>query len=278
VVAEPARVSAPSILPEQGHVESHWSAFDAAGIQRLLAAEDRHFWFRARNEIIAALAGSPIQKLPDGFRILEVGCGSGNVLRVLQRLAAERGTVEGLELSDQAAEAARARTRLSVTTGYLSDLDAATSFDIIAAFDVLEHIADEAAVLQQIRARLRPGGRLILTVPAHQSLWSPFDVASGHERRYSPAMLLRSLQRSGYNIEYLTYFMSLLFPMMWLRRRLLNARERDMAAMLDSEFQVVPGVNQLAYEVLRQEARVIKARRRLPMGTSIAAIALPIPA
>jgi SAM-dependent methyltransferase len=253
--------------------ESHWSAFDAAGIHRLIAAEDRHFWFRARNEIIAALADAPIRNLPDDFSILEVGCGSGNVLRVLQRLAAGRGHVEGLELSAQAADVARARTGLRVTSGYLADLDATATFNVIAAFDVLEHIADEAAVLAQMRERLRNGGRLILTVPAHQNLWSAFDTASGHERRYTLETLAGALRASGFEIAYLTYFMSLLFPPMWLRRRLLQRRRQDMAALLDSEFQIVPGINELAYQALRQEARVIKARRRLPVGTSIAAIA-----
>ena len=69
--------------------------------------------------------------------------------------------------------------------------------------------------------------------------------------------------------------MSALFPMMWVRRRLVKAKQRDMAALLNSEFQIVPGLNEVAYEVLRQEARVIGARRRIPMGASIAAIAVP---
>jgi 2-polyprenyl-3-methyl-5-hydroxy-6-metoxy-1,4-benzoquinol methylase len=262
--------------PDDSRVESHWSAFDAAGIQRLVAAEDRHFWFRARNETIAALARRPIENLSDGFRILEVGCGSGNVLRVLQRLAAGRGTVEGLEVSREAAAVARSRTGLTVTDGYLSDLDPGLAFDVIAAFDVLEHIADESGVLREIRERLRTGGCLILTVPAHQSLWSAFDVASGHERRYTLATLSRALRTAGFRVQYATYFMSALFPMMWVRRRLVKAKQRDMAALLDSEFQIVPGLNEVAYEVLRQEARVIRARRRLPMGASIAAIAVPI--
>jgi 2-polyprenyl-3-methyl-5-hydroxy-6-metoxy-1,4-benzoquinol methylase len=258
--------------------ESHWSAFDAAGIQRLVAAEDRHFWFRARNQIIAALIAPTIEALSDGFRILEVGCGSGNVLRVLQRLARDRGVVEALELSPEAAEVARARTGLSVTNGYLSDLDASATFDIIAAFDVLEHISDEHAVLQQMRARLRPGGRLVLTVPAHQGLWSSFDVASGHVRRYSPASLSKALRATGFRVEYLSYFMSLLFPPMWLRRRLANRNTNDMAATLDSEFQVVPVVNTIAYELLRREASAVGRRWRLPMGTSLVVVAVPVKA
>jgi 2-polyprenyl-3-methyl-5-hydroxy-6-metoxy-1,4-benzoquinol methylase len=256
--------------------ESHWSAFDADGIRRLVAAEDRHFWFRARNQIIAALMGPPIDALPDGFRILEVGCGSGNVLRVLKRLGRNRGVVEALELSPEAAEVARARTGLTVTNGYLSDLDASASFDIIAAFDVLEHIADEDAVLQQMRDRLRPQGRLVLTVPAHETLWSAFDMASGHVRRYTPATLSRALRTAGFRVEYLSYFMSLLFPPMWMRRRLSHRDSTDMGATLDSEFQIVPVVNTIAYELLRREAVAVGRRWRLPMGTSLVALAVPI--
>ena len=140
---------------------------------------------------------------------------------------------------------------------------------------MLEHVADSGAVLTQMRERLRIDGRLLLTVPAHQSLWSAFDVASGHERRYTLRTLSQSLRAAGFQVAYLTYFMSLLYPPMWLRRRLLKAPDTDMATLLDSEFQIVPVVNEIAYELLRQEARVVRARRRLPLGTSIAAIAIP---
>ena len=266
-------MSSGSTAADQRQAESHWSAFDAAGIQRLVAAEDRHFWFQSRNETIAALALRPIRELHDGFRILEVGCGSGNVLRVLQRLAGNRGRVEGLELSNEAADVARARTGLHVTNGYVADLDPDARYDLIAAFDVLEHIADETGMLQQMRDRLIAGGRLIVTVPAHQSLWSAFDVASGHERRYSKRTLSRALRSAGFRVEYITYFMSLLYPLMWLRRRLLTTQKPDMAAVLDSEFKIVPGVNRVAYELLRREAVVVRARWQLPIGTSIVAIA-----
>jgi SAM-dependent methyltransferase len=265
-------------LPEQVETnEGHWAAYDAAGIDRLLAVEDRHFWFRARNQIIAALVRAPIRSLPEGFRILEVGCGSGNVLRVLKAVAAGRGTVEGLEVSAPAAAAARIRTGLSVTNGYLADLDAPEPYDLIAAFDVLEHIRDEHAVLAQMRARVKEGGRVILTVPAHPALWSAFDVASEHMRRYTSTGLTQALGKAGFEVEYLSYFMSLLFPAMWLRRHLLKADREDLAVVYDSEFRIVPGINRVAYEILRQESHLIRRRRRLPFGTSLAVIARTAP-
>jgi 2-polyprenyl-3-methyl-5-hydroxy-6-metoxy-1,4-benzoquinol methylase len=268
--------SPPSVRAEEIRAESHWAAYDAAGIRRLLEVEDRHFWFRARNQIIRALVDPPIQSLPNGLRVLEVGCGSGNVLRVLKRSAAGRGRVEGLEISAPAAKAARARTGLSVTEGYLADLAQAEPYDVVAAFDVLEHIRDEAAVLTEMRGRVKDTGRLILTVPAHPSLWSAFDVASEHMRRYTPASLTRALNTAGFKVEYLSYFMSLLFAPMWLRRRYLKLTRQDLAIVYDSEFRIVPVINQVAYEILRRESHVIHARRHLPMGTSLAVIARPI--
>jgi SAM-dependent methyltransferase len=255
--------------------ESHWAAYDAAGIQTLLAVEDRHFWFRARNQIIRALVSPTIESLADGFRILEIGCGSGNVLRVLKSSAAGRGWVEGLEVSTPAAEVARERTGLVITNGHLADLGPSEQYDIIAAFDVLEHIRDDAGVLRQMRERLKSSGRLILTVPAHPTLWSAFDVASEHMRRYTPASMRRTLRRAGFDVEYLSYFMVLLFPAMWLRRRLLGAKGKNLAAVYDSEFRIVPGVNEAAFEIFRRESHLIHARRRLPMGTSLAIIARP---
>jgi 2-polyprenyl-3-methyl-5-hydroxy-6-metoxy-1,4-benzoquinol methylase len=257
--------------------QSHWAAYDAAGIQRLLAVEDRHFWFRARNQIIRALVNAPVQALPRGFRILEVGCGSGNVLRVLKRSAGNRGRVEGLEVSVPAAEVARARTGLPITTGYLADLTRGEPYDVIAAFDVLEHIRDEADVLGDMRSRLKDDGRLILTVPAHPMLWSSFDVASEHMRRYTPETLTRGLQKAGFEVEYLTYFMGLLFPVMWLRRRLLRGNPAELAVVYDAEFRIYPVINDIAYEVFRQEAHIIRRRRHMPMGTSLAVIARPVP-
>jgi 2-polyprenyl-3-methyl-5-hydroxy-6-metoxy-1,4-benzoquinol methylase len=269
----PHPVSSRSTEPVTDRPESHWAAYDEAGIQTLLAVEDRHFWFRARNQIISALVTPPIQRLAAGFRILEVGCGSGNVLRVLKTSAAGRGWVEGLEVSVPAAAVARERTGLTITNGHLADLARSEPYDIIAAFDVLEHIRDDIGVVREMNARLRSDGRLILTVPAHPTLWSPFDVASEHMRRYTPVSIAQTMGAAGFEIEYLSYFMFLLYPVMWLRRRFLKGG--DLAAVYDSEFQIVPGLNEVAFEVFRREARLIRARRRLPMGTSLAIIARP---
>ncbi len=260
-------------------MESHWSAYDAAGIQTTPRCRKTGTSGSAPATRSSARWREPLRStdLPDGFRILEIGCGSGNVLRVLKRLAAGRGWVEGLEVSSPAAEVARDRGPVSaITNGHLADLDTVEPYDIIGAFDVLEHIRDDAGVLHQMRARLKGSGHLILTVPAHPALWSAFDVASEHIRRYTRTGLTRTLRVAGFEIEYLSYFMFLLYPVMWMRRPFL--KQDNLAAVYNSEFVMIPGVNEVAFQIFRRESHLIRARRRLPMGTSLAVIARPRPA
>jgi SAM-dependent methyltransferase len=147
-------------------------------------------------------------------------------------------------------------------------------------FDVLEHMPDDGLVLRTLSDLLAPGGWLLLSVPAHPSLWGPFDEASCHLRRYEPADLERELVRTGYRVEYLTQYMALLFPLMWLRRRVSGwwVRRRGEGAQrgrgaVETELRVIPAVNELLAWLLAQESRLIGRHRSLPFGTSLLAVA-----
>jgi hypothetical protein len=124
---------------------------------------------------------------------------------------------------------------------------------------------------------LKPGGALILTVPAHMSLWSYFDVASCHHRRYTRARLGQILRESEFEIEYLTEFMMSLFPLVWLLRRIKGGSgmmDRERAAQkAANELTVVPILNGILKLILSVEAFAIKRRWRLPVGTSLLAVA-----
>lgn len=256
---------------------SHQS-YDPAYFKELFKIEDRHFWFRARNGMVSILVQ---QMLPDPvqrYKVLEIGCGTGNVLRVLDQ-ACPGGIVIGVDLFAQGLQYARQRTSCPLVQGDMHHLPFNTQFDLIGMFDVLEHLPDDQAILEHIQSMLRPGGRLFLTAPAHPSLWSYFDTASHHCRRYRPAELEARLLGAGFRVEYLSQYMASIFPAVWLGRRMARLLGQRLAAGADStrdlalrELRIKPVVNGILAFLLNQETRAIARRMRLPIGTSVLAI------
>lgn len=239
----------------------------------LAAVEDRHFWFRARNRALSALVERLTAGLPDGYRVLEVGCGTGNVLRVLEQVCS-RGIVVGMDLYAEGLAFARQRTRCPLVRADLTTPPFHARFDLIGLFDVLEHLPDDRRVLGDLHRMLAPGGRLILTVPAHPWLWSYFDEESGHQRRYRAGELREKLGTAGYTVEYLTPYMAAILPLVWLGRRLAGLFDRrsnrDRAAR---DLRITPGVNEVLSRLLSLEAGRIARRRPLPFGASFLVVA-----
>lgn len=251
------------------------STYDPAYFERLFAVEDGHFWFRARNEIIASLVAQLTASLASGYRVLEVGCGTGNVLRVLEK-ACPSGEITGVDLFAEGLNFARRRTSCRLVRGDVHALPFDQPFHLIGLFDVLEHLHDDMQALRDLHDALVPGGALLLTVPAHPSLWSYFDEASHHQRRYDATELRSKLLNSGYHVEYLTPYMACLFPLLWLGRRmagLLHRGDVNVDDLATRELRINPLANDLLYHILRREARLVKRRKQLPMGASIVAIA-----
>ncbi len=241
----------------------------------LFAAEDRHFWFRSRSRCIAA-ATRLISNRSELKDVLEHGCGTGYVLSGLPKLFPQ-ARVAGADLFPEALELARHRFAGPLIQTDLINCDFRAAFDLIGIFDVLEHLDDDVQALRSISNQLRPGGWLLLTVPAHMSLWSGYDVASGHRRRYTLAQLRTRLGEAGFSVEYGTEFMMPLLPLMWLRRRLAwrgAAKPGPPAgAAVENELRVRPLVNRALELILRPEAPWIARHRRLPCGTSLLALA-----
>jgi hypothetical protein len=147
-------------------------------------------------------------------------------------------------------------------------------------FDVLEHLPNEDESLSKIVELLHINGRLLLTVPAHQSLWSYFDEISHHYRRYEKDCLSNLLRQHGLQIEYSTFFQCISYPLVWLSRRLniiftnpatLSKEKKYQLAL--RELKVKPIVNEILYALSLLEKNVINHRWQLPFGTSILVVA-----
>jgi SAM-dependent methyltransferase len=253
--------------------------YDPAFFERLFDIEDRHFWFRTRNGIIATLVRQITASLAPGYSVLEIGCGTGNVLRVLEKICSQ-GTVIGLDQSTEGLAFARRRTSCTLLEGDARAMSFDVKFDLAGLFDVLEHLPDDVQVLRDIRSLLRPGGALLLTVPAGRSLWSYFDEAARHSRRYELAELVGKLTQAGYRVEYATPYMASLYPFIWLGRRLAARKHRHTNGHGDrshdlalQELRVVPVVNELLAGLLSWEKWVVTRRRHLAFGTSLLALA-----
>jgi hypothetical protein len=122
---------------------------------------------------------------------------------------------------------------------------------------------------------LAPGGAVLLTVPAHMSLWSYFDEAAHHARRYAPDQLASTLRRAGFEVEYVTQFFRAIYPLVWMGRRVkqLTGGRQDARTMTQKELRITPGLNTLLDLALRGEARRVGRRRQAGgRGTSLLAI------
>lgn len=181
---------------------------EADTYQLMRKIEDQHWWFVARRQIIKWQLET--LKIPDNAQILEVGCGTGGNIALLNHF----GDVTCVELDEMAAEMARARKLAPVLVGKLPDDIPGFSqqFDIVTLFDVIEHIEEDEASLKKCIALLKPGGRLVLTVPAFNFLWSQHDDENHHCRRYRRRDIVGLSQTCDLSLSFVSYFNFWLFP------------------------------------------------------------------
>jgi len=257
-----------ALVPSQG-------GYDSRHFDKIAHIENRHFWFTSRNQIIATVVSKLVERLPPGFTVIEFGCGTGNVLQTLSKVCA-RGRLIGMDLFGEGLTYARRRTCCWLVQADISRSPLKIPADVIGLFDVLEHLRDDRMVLADLYLLLKPGGALVLTVPACTALWSYFDEASHHFRRYEVKELQEKLAEAGFEVEYLTYYMMGIYPLVWALRRLTCRKPRTAQGaheMSLDELKVVPGLNGILRFLLSWEAPLLAARLRLPLGTSLLAVA-----
>lgn len=241
--------------------------FKADYFKQLSELEDNHFWFQARNRLII---GGLQRFFSDKGRYLEIGCGTGHVLHAVAEQFPQI-EVTGSEIFSVGLAFAHQR----VPGAELLQMDARdmpymNHFDVVGAFDVLEHIEEDKVVLDEIYKVLRPGGGLVLTVPQHQWLWSPQDEQACHVRRYNTVELMSKIKAAGFNKMWQTSFVSLLLPVMYVSRLIMMAeKERDVMA----ELRIGRMANVVFGGVMAFERRLIELGLRFPAGGSLLLVA-----
>jgi SAM-dependent methyltransferase len=185
--------------------------------------EEGHFWFKGRRTIFFDLIRRSLGPDRRDLQVLEIGCGAGGMLDPL----AEFGTVTGIDVAHDYIEFCRQRGHDRVITGSGYELPFKDqSFDMIALFDVIEHIPDDLKVMQEVRRVLRPGGQVFVSVPAYQFLFSQNDRVAHHLRRYTAGRLERLLRSAGLQPSKTTYFNTFLFPLILPAVLVLKLKER----------------------------------------------------
>jgi len=233
--------------------------------QQMAELDDRHWWYRARRKIIAELIRRYARPRVEA-QVLEIGCGTGHNLAML----AGFGHVDGLELDDEARALSEKRLGRAIMSSPLPELAdvADRHYDLIGAFDVIEHIEDDSAAIASIAKKLKPGGKFVMTVPAHQWMWTAHDVVNHHKRRYSRGSLKALLERSPMKLEKIGYFNSLLFPLAIAERAASKLRDRE-----DADVKLPPAALNAVLETIFAAERHLVGRLPLTPGLSLFAIA-----
>ena len=235
---------------------------------RMAAHDSSHWWYRARREVLADYIAR-YAALPEAARILEIGCGTGHNLSMLARF----GAVDAIEIDPAARAIAARRLGSAVGDSPLPDLIGVPrgAYDLVAVLDVVEHIADDVGALKAMASCLRPGGAILITVPAHGWMWSAHDVANHHHRRYSKRSLRAALAEAGLRGQSLGYFNSLLFPAAVAARF-----AGKLAGKQDSDDSPPPGPLNAVFERVFRLERHLVGRLPMPPGLSLIALARPI--
>lgn len=231
---------------------------------KMFELEDHYWWFVGRRRLALKLLRSHTSVAkPD---VLDLGCGTGVVLREL----GEWASPTGLDMSDLALGFCRQRSLGRLIKGDGSKLPIQDKqFDAIIGLDIFEHIEDDEAAFADAYRILRPGGILVLSVPAFRALWGPHDIALMHFRRYRASEVRQRLEKAGFVVRRSTYSVFFLFPIVVIWRLFEKRKKGPAKASLVS---VPKWMNTTLIAFQDLEAMLISAMN-LPWGSSVIAVA-----
>jgi len=263
-------------------MKSSLPTYDEKFFEPLQAIEERHFWFRSRNQLIGNLIEKYVSDTAETSTLgMEIGCGTGNVLKYLHdRLPNQR--IVGVDLYQEGLKFAALRGNPYLIQADIYHPPFLTGFSWIGLFDILEHLDEDEEILKSIGALLQDEGLIFISVPAFPVLWSYFDLAGKHKRRYTAQSLSAVCQQAGLEVVFTSYTHLLIFPMVWIVRSLFQLgkkpetlSEERVTQKTHSELRIIPLVNSLLTFILGLEGRLIKAGVRMPFGTSLIGIVKP---
>lgn len=244
-----------------------------AEYHKMHALESTYWWFQGRRQIILTLLEQVLREKawdPAKIRFLDAGCGTGFLLEDLQAM----GTAIGLDFSPVALQYCRDRHLKDLGRADLTHMPVGScTVDIVLALDMIEHIRNDKEIISEFHRILKPGGIALMSVPAHQSLWSNHDRALHHFRRYGKREFLELVTSAGFVPRKYTYGMSIIFIPAAIFRAVKKLLFRGPNRRITTdEFQVPRPLNAALRQTLSLEARWLR-KRNLPLGLSLICIA-----
>jgi len=237
--------------------------YDPSCYEAIARFQAEHFWFRGRNELIC----SQLKKyFPTARSLVEIGCGTGQVLQAIRQALPVPGLC-GTEIHTRGL----AYAKNSLPEIELLQIDARAipfyeEFDVVSAFDVIEHVDDDCGVLRQMYQACKPGGGIMLTVPQHRWLWSSKDEIACHKRRYIREELCAKVRDAGFVVTMVSSFVTVLLPLMYFSRLL---HRGNSLGVQHSEFSISPLANAVFLACSRIENAIIRRGGSLPCGGSL---------
>lgn len=230
--------------------------------------ETEHWWHVARRELIHRALDRYVTT-PESTRWLDVGCGTGVLLDTYRRIP----NALGLELDAASVERGRSKGLDIRQVAPKWDFTEHGTFDLVTMCDVIEHVEDDGEAIAAVRQVLNPGGTVLVTVPALQSLWSAHDVLNHHFRRYDRKLLLSRFDPAAWDVRWTSYFSSFLFPMIWAFRQVKNWRHGTDPAVAPSDKKFgAPWMDAMFLGVFRAECQCLKLCN-MPIGSSLILVA-----
>lgn len=254
-------------------VASSYANYPDGGFDLTDKSGENSFWVRSRNRLFKSIVQDHLVSTGK-TKFLEIGCGTGGFIQ--QIVENENLEITGSEIYLRGLLYAKKNLpdvdfiQFDVTQGVVGE-----EFDLIVAFDVIEHIENDAAAISNINKMLHKGGSLIITVPQHMFLWGKLDEIVKHKRRYSRRELVDKLQENGFDISYCTSFLFVLFPLMLISRMFDKGRDQSQSdeVALEKRVKFSNVLNFIFDRLMRIDEALIRLGISLPFGGTLVVVA-----